>query len=102
MAEKRSLKLSNIVNKPVAEQPIQQHMDLQPSVEAGREGDKVGATYGLTKSIGKFEFARCDVSMETKIGPGETTKQAFNRIWNYIQAEVDEFDRNIEQIKKGS
>lgn len=62
---------------------------------------KINVQLGITLSLGPgtYEFVRYDFGVEDETRPGETTSQAFDRVYEFVEAKlkekVDEDRKNI-------
>jgi hypothetical protein len=85
-------------------QPIPQSVKREPvSVELVGVPDRVSYSFGLTLSIGKYEFVRFDASMDAKLEPGETPKEGLKRCSeiaeDYVQSRAEELVDKFRRVR---
>jgi hypothetical protein len=66
------------------------------SEKQGRQG-RVIVSQGATLNIGNFNSARIEVGVESDVMDGETTKEALDRVFDFVEEYVDE---KVQQMKK--
>lgn len=59
--------------------------------------NRVKVNQGVTLNIGNFNSARVDVGVEADVIEGETTKEALDRVYDFVE---DYIDGKIEKMKK--
>jgi len=50
----------------------------------------VQVSLGYTVNMGDFESARIDIGVSSDPREGETVDQTFNRVYNYVEARLEE------------
>lgn len=53
------------------------------------EGDKVGASFGVTLNMGDYQSLRIEFWAESVKREGETSRQAFNRVYEICEREAN-------------
>ena len=56
---------------------------------------KVSATLGYTLNLGNFQSLRVDLGVVDHVRDGETTKDAMDRVYNFVEAQV------VEKVQQG-
>jgi hypothetical protein len=62
----------------------------------GMEETKVNVALGYTLNLGNFQSLRIDIGVQDSKRDGETTSEAFDRIYSFVEAKL------IEKVKEGS
>ena len=57
---------------------------------------KVTVGLGYTLNLGNFQSLRIDIGVEDSKRDGETTSEAFDRIYSFVEAKL------VEKVKEGS
>ena len=60
-----------------------------------KSSTKVSATLGYTLNLGNFQSLRVDLGVTDDVRDGETTKDAMERIYNFVEAQV------VEKVQQG-
>jgi hypothetical protein len=60
------------------------------------EDTKVNVALGYTLNLGNFQSLRIDIGVQDSKRDGETTGEAFDRIYKFVEAKL------IEKVKEGS
>ena len=55
-----------------------------------RNETKVSATLGYTLNLGNFQSLRVDLGVVDHVRDGETTNDAMNRVYEFVEAKVVE------------
>ncbi len=55
-----------------------------------RQNTKVSATLGYTLNLGNFQSLRVDLGVVDHVRDGETTNDAMNRVYEFVEAKVVE------------
>jgi len=55
-----------------------------------RNETKVSATLGYTLNLGNFQSLRVDLGVVDHVRDGETTNDAMNRVYDFVEAKVVE------------
>jgi hypothetical protein len=61
----------------------------QQKVKPLDDGDKVGASFGVTLNMGDYQSLRIEGWIETTKRPGETSHQAFERAFSVAEREAN-------------
>ena len=56
---------------------------------------KVSATLGYTLNLGNFQSLRVDLGVVDHVREGETTKDAMDRVYNFVENQV------VEKVNQG-
>jgi len=59
--------------------------------------NRVIVNQGGTLNIGNFNSARIDIGVEADVMDGETTEQALDRVFDFVE---DYVDKKIEKMKR--
>jgi hypothetical protein len=62
----------------------------------GMEETKVNVALGYTLNLGNFQSLRIDVGVQDSKRAGETTSEAFERVYSFVEAKL------VEKVKEGS
>lgn len=54
-----------------------------------KPGDKVGVSFGVTLNMGEFQSLRVEAWAESTMQEGETSKQAFSRVFDVCEREAN-------------
>ena len=63
---------------------------LKEAVVEQRNETKVSATLGYTLNLGNFQYLRVDLGVVDTVRDGETTNEAMNRVYDFVEAKVVE------------
>jgi hypothetical protein len=63
---------------------------LKEAVVEERNETKVSVTLGYTLNLGNFQSLRVDLGVVDHVRDGETTNDAMNRVYDFIEAKVVE------------
>jgi hypothetical protein len=63
---------------------------LKEAVVEERNDTKVSVTLGYTLNLGNFQSLRVDLGVVDHVREGETTNEAMNRVYDFIEAKVIE------------
>ena len=55
-----------------------------------RNDTRVSATLGYTLNLGNFQSLRVDLGVVDSVRDGETTNDAMNRVYDFVEAKVVE------------
>lgn len=51
--------------------------------------DKVGAQIGITRNLGNYNNVKLDGWWETRVEEGETTEDAFDRVFRKVESVIE-------------
>ena len=57
-------------------------------VENSNDQTKISATLGYTLNLGNFQSLRVDLGVVDHVREGESTKDAMDRVYTFVEAEV--------------
>jgi hypothetical protein len=63
---------------------------LKEAVVEERNETKVSVTLGYTLNLGNFQSLRVDLGVVDHVRDGETTNDAINRVYDFVEAKVVE------------
>jgi hypothetical protein len=63
---------------------------MKEAVVEERNETKVSATLGYTLNLGNFQSLRVDLGVVDHVRDGETTNDAMNRVYEFVEAKVVE------------
>jgi hypothetical protein len=63
---------------------------LKEAVVDERNETKVNVTLGYTLNLGNFQSLRVDLGVVDHVRDGETTNDAMNRVYDFVEAKVVE------------
>jgi hypothetical protein len=63
---------------------------LKEAAVEERNETKVSATLGYTLNLGNFQSLRVDLGVVDHVRDGETTNDAMNRVYEFVEAKVVE------------
>ena len=63
---------------------------MKEAVVEERNETKVSVTLGYTLNLGNFQSLRVDLGVVDHVREGETTNDAMNRVYDFIEAKVVE------------
>ena len=63
---------------------------MKEAVVETRNETKVSATLGYTLNLGNFQSLRVDLGVVDHVRDGETTNDAMNRVYEFVEAKVVE------------
>ena len=63
---------------------------MKEAVVETRNETKVSATLGYTLNLGNFQSLRVDLGVVDHVRDGETTNDAMNRVYDFVEAKVVE------------
>lgn len=52
--------------------------------------DRITVSLGLTKNLGNFNSLRVDAGIESDVREGETTEDAYARLWALVDSQIAE------------
>ena len=58
--------------------------------DMGMEETKVNVALGYTLNLGNFQSLRIDIGIQDSKRDGETTNDAFERVYKYVEAKLAE------------
>ena len=65
------------------------------------EETKVKVSLGITANIGNFENIRIDIGIEDHKRQGETTNQATERVYAFVEKKLEEkLEETMSEVKK--
>ena len=56
----------------------------------GMEETKVNVALGYTLNLGNFQSLRIDIGIQDSKRDGETTSEAFDRVYSFVEAKLSE------------
>ena len=63
---------------------------MKEAVVEDRNETKVSVTLGYTLNLGNFQSLRVDLGVVDHVRDGETTNDAMNRVYDFVEAKVIE------------
>jgi len=63
---------------------------MKEAVVEERNETKVSVTLGYTLNLGNFQSLRVDIGVVDSVREGETTNDATNRVYDFVEAKVVE------------
>ena len=63
---------------------------MKEAVVEERNETKVSVTLGYTLNLGNFQSLRVDLGVVDSVRDGETTNDAMNRVYDFVEAKVVE------------
>jgi hypothetical protein len=63
---------------------------MKEAVVEERNETKVNVTLGYTLNLGNFQSLRVDIGVVDHVRDGETTNDAMNRVYDFVEAKVIE------------
>jgi hypothetical protein len=63
---------------------------MKEAVVEERNETKVSVTLGYTLNLGNFQSLRVDLGVVDSVRDGETTNDAMNRVYDFVEAKVIE------------
>ena len=63
---------------------------MKEAVVEERNETKVNVTLGYTLNLGNFQSLRVDLGVVDNVRDGETTNDAMNRVYDFVEAKVVE------------